>query len=128
MKKQPLVSVIVPTKNSEKFLEKCLTSIKNQTYKKIELIVVDNNSTDKTKKIAEKFTNKTFIHGPERSSQRNYGAKKSSGKYLYFVDSDFLLDENVISQCLKEITNHDAIVVHNTPDENAGRLARIRKF
>ena len=74
-----LVSVIVPTKNSEQFLEKCLDSIKKQTYKRVEIIVVDNNSTDNTKKIARKFTNKVFNKGPERSAQMNFGAKKAKG-------------------------------------------------
>lgn len=76
---QPLVSVIVPTYNSEKFIGACLESIKNQMYTNIELIVVDNNSTDKTKEIAWRYTDKVFNKGPERSAQRNFGAKNSIG-------------------------------------------------
>ena len=56
----PLVSVIIPTYNSSRTLEKCLESIKNQTYKNIEIIVVDNNSTDNTKEIAKKFADKAI--------------------------------------------------------------------
>ena len=56
----PLVSVIIPTYKSSRTLEKCLESIKNQTYKNIEIIVVDNNSTDNTKEIAKKFTQKVI--------------------------------------------------------------------
>jgi len=48
----PLVSVIITTRNSERTIDKCLSSIKQQTYKNIEIIVVDNNSADKTKEIA----------------------------------------------------------------------------
>jgi glycosyltransferase involved in cell wall biosynthesis len=55
-----LVSVIIPTYNSSRTLEKCLESIKNQSYKNIEIIVVDNNSKDNTKEIALKFTDKVF--------------------------------------------------------------------
>ena len=62
-----LVSVIVPTKNSERTLAKCLDSIRNQTYKSIEIIVVDNNSIDSTKEIAKRFTKKVYNKGPERS-------------------------------------------------------------
>jgi glycosyltransferase involved in cell wall biosynthesis len=60
--KQPLVSVIVPTKNSAEFLRACLHSIIHQTYPRIELIVVDNNSTDATKDIAANFTGHVFNH------------------------------------------------------------------
>lgn len=124
-----LVSVIIPTKNSEKFLSECLQSIKNQTYKKIEIIVVDNNSTDKTKEIAKKFTDRVFNFGPERSAQVNFGVKKALGKYVYKVDSDFVLDKKVITECVEKIEqDFDAIVVHNTPDISISWIAKIRKF
>ena len=80
--KKPLLSVIVPTKNSERFLERCLKSIKSQTYKNLEIIVVDNNSNDKTKEIAEKYTKLVFNKGPERSAQRNFGVLKSKGEFV----------------------------------------------
>ncbi len=72
MKKNPLVSVTITTKNEEKNIENCLKSILEQSYKNIEIIVVDNNSTDKTKEIALKYTQKC-------------GMKK--GKYYYLQDS-----------------------------------------
>jgi glycosyltransferase involved in cell wall biosynthesis len=126
---QPLVSVIVPTKNSEEFLGKCLDSIKNQTYKDVEIIVVDNNSIDKTKEIAQKYTDKVFNCGPERSAQRNYGAEESKGEYVYFVDSDFILDKDVMRQCVDKIEKkYDAIVVHNSPDISVSWIAKVRKF
>ncbi|MDZ4341976.1 MAG: glycosyltransferase family 2 protein, partial [Candidatus Binatia bacterium] len=99
----PLVSVIVPTRNSAATLERCLQSIGQQTYKEIEIIVVDNNSSDKTTEIAKRFTSKVFIHGPERSAQVNYGVKQSSGEYVYKVDSDFILDKDVVTQCVQKI-------------------------
>ena len=68
------VSVIVTTKNSAPYLNNCLQSIKSQTYKKIEIIVVDNFSRDETKLIAEEYTNKVFLKSTERSVQRNFGA------------------------------------------------------
>lgn len=127
--KEALVSVIIPTKNSAEFLEACLKSITNQTYKNIELIVVDNNSTDQTKTIAKQFTNKFFNKGPERSAQVNYGATKAKGEYIYKVDSDFLLDKKVVAECVaKANEGFDAVVVHNTPDESVSWIARIRKF
>ncbi len=108
MKKSPLVSVIIPTKNSRLTIKKCLESIKNQSYKKIELIVVDNNSTDDTKKIAWKYTKNVFNRGPERSAQRNYGASKSRGAYLLFVDSDMVLSRNVVKECVEVAQNSNA--------------------
>lgn len=112
---QPLVSVIVPTKNSEQFIEQCLKSIKEQTYQNIEIIVVDNNSTDKTKEIALQYTDKVFNKGPERSSQRNYGAKVSNGEYVFFVDSDMVLSPYVVEECIK--SGSDAVIV---PEESFG--------
>lgn len=124
-----LVSVIVPTRNSARFLNACLTSLKNQTYPHLEIIIVDNHSTDETLTIARRFTPHIFIHRPERSTQRNYGARKAKGKYLYFVDADFNLDPKIIAQCVNKIAaNFDAVVVHNTPDPQMGLLARIRHF
>ncbi|MBA7695274.1 Poly(ribitol-phosphate) beta-N-acetylglucosaminyltransferase TarS [subsurface metagenome] len=80
----PSVSVIITTKNEEKNIENCLKSIKSQTYpqEKIEIVIVDNNSTDSTVKIAKKFTDKVYNKGPERSVQRNFGIEKASGKYI----------------------------------------------
>src|SRR5690242_13999566 len=100
MNKLNLVSVIVPTKNSQHFLDACLRSIKNQSYKNIELIVVDNNSTDKTKNIAKKYTKRVYNKGPERSAQRNFGASVSKGAYVVFIDSDMQLTKNVIKNCV----------------------------
>ena len=81
-KNYPLVSIIVTTKNEEKNIENCLKSVKNQNYpqNKIEIIVVDNNSIDKTKQIALRYTDKVYNFGPERSAQRNFGVEKSKWK------------------------------------------------
>lgn len=98
-----LVSVIISTKNEENNIEACLKSIKKQTYKNTEVIVVDNNSLDKTKEIAKGYTHLVFNKGPERSTQRNYGAKKSRGKYLLFVDADMVLGDDVVGACVSLI-------------------------
>ena len=126
---QSLVSVIVPTKNSALLLSKCLDSVKNQTYTNIEIILVDNNSTDNTKEIASKYTNFVFNQGPERSAQVNFGVYKANGEFVYKIDSDFVLESQVISQCVEEIQKgFDAIVVHNSPDVRVSWIARVRKF
>lgn len=104
-KNNPLVSIIVTTKNESRNINTCLKSIKNQEYKKIEIIVVDNNSTDKTKVIASKFTSKIFNIGPERSAQRNFGALKSKGEYLLFLDADMKLSKKVIIDCVNAMSD-----------------------
>lgn len=128
--KQPLVSIIIPSLNSGEFIKLCLESIKKQTYKNIEVIVVDNNSKDNTQNIASSFTKKVFIHGPERAAQVNFGAKNARGKYLYRVDADFVLEKEVIAQCVVmcEQKKLDAIAVHNTSAEGLGFWAEVRKL
>jgi glycosyltransferase involved in cell wall biosynthesis len=127
--KQPLVSVIVPTRNSTAFLRACLESIEAQTYPRIEVIVVDNNSTDHTKSLAQEFTRHVYNYGPERSAQVNFGVTQAHGEYVYKVDSDFVLAPTVVAECVaKAAEGFDAVVVHNSPDVRASWIAVIRKF
>lgn len=115
-----LVSVIVPTKNSSSTLEACLQSIKNQTYKDIELIVVDNFSTDNTPGIAEKYADKFLQIGPERSAQRNYGVEHSKGELVAIIDSDMELSNKVVEECVEvylKNKNMGGIIV---PEESFG--------
>jgi glycosyltransferase involved in cell wall biosynthesis len=116
----PLVSVIVPTKNSAATLEACLKSIKAQAYCPIELIVVDNHSSDATQEIAKQFTDKVFVKGPERSAQRNYGAARSSGQYLLMVDSDMELNRKVVKACSDELLGDPAVRSVIIPEESFG--------
>ena len=96
----PLVSVIVPTKNSARFLQNCLSSIKHQTYPNIEIIVVDNYSSDNTVNIAKRFTDRIFIHGPERATQVNYGIKQARGTYVYYTGSDLTMESDLVEQAV----------------------------
>jgi glycosyltransferase involved in cell wall biosynthesis len=121
MKQHPLVSVIVPTKNSSEFLEACLKSIKNQTFKDIEIIVVDNHSTDKTPAIAKRYADKFYTKGPERSAQRNYGVKKSAGDYVAIIDSDMELTERVIESCIDALGDGAKTRAIIIPEESFGK-------
>lgn len=96
----PLVSVVIPTKNSARHLKECLVSVKKQTYTNVEIIVVDNHSTDNTVNIAKKFTSKVFIYGPERATQVNYGIGKAKGKYVYYTGSDLTMEPALIEQAV----------------------------
>ena len=130
MRTPPLVSVIVPSSNSAKTIAACLESIKKQTYGKVEIVVVDKNSSDKTRAIAKRYTKNVYSWGPERAAQVNFGAAKASGKYLYRVDSDFIVEPKVIEECVRacEQKKLDGIAVHNTSAEGLGFWADVRKF
>lgn len=119
MKEDVLVSIIVPTYNSLPTLEACLKSVKNQSYKNIELIVVDNNSKDNTKDIAAKYTKNVFNQGPERSAQRNYGVEQSKGKYVMIIDSDMELSKEVVAQCVEQFKD-EKIMALVIPEESFG--------
>lgn len=126
---QPLISVIVPTRNSTLTLGLCLSSIKNQTYANIELIVVDNNSTDGTKEVAQKYTSFVFNKGPERNAQRSYAISQASGEYYTLIDSDMELSPGVIEAALHKCEQEgcDAVVL---PEISVGEgfLAGCRKL
>lgn len=129
--KKPLVSVVVPTFNSQMFLEACLNSIRSQTYSKLEVIVVDKKSKDLTVNIARAFGARVFlIDAQERCEQMNYGVKKASGAFVYIVGSDFVLEPLVVAdaveKCLCE--DLDAVCIHNTSNPEVGYWARVRKL
>jgi len=95
----PLISVVVTTKNEQDNIENCLKSIKNQIYKNYEIIVVDNFSTDETKAIVQKYADKFYQIGPERSGQRNYGFNElASGEFGLYLDADMILAPNLLKQ------------------------------
>jgi glycosyltransferase involved in cell wall biosynthesis len=99
----PLVSVIVTTRNSARTLDRCLAGIREQTHPRVELIVVDNSSTDDTFAIAQRHADQVVTLGPERSAQRNHGAEISSGAYLLFIDSDMVLSREVVADALRSV-------------------------
>jgi len=127
-----LISIIITTKNEERNIEACLRSLLAQTYPRenIEIIVVDNNSTDKTREISAKYTKKVFILGPERSAQKNFGVEKSQGEYFLHLDADMVLSENVVAECVEKILNNKNTVALYIPEIVAGEkfFSRVRRF
>ena len=97
-----MVSVIVPVYNVEEYLEECLESIRNQTYTNIEVILVNDGSTDGSKEICEQFCqqdNRFKLVTQENkglSAARNRGVKESIGEYIMFVDSDDVVKDNIV--------------------------------
>jgi glycosyltransferase involved in cell wall biosynthesis len=100
----PLVTVVITTRNEEKNIGLCLKSVQSQSWPKVEVIVVDNGSEDRTKEIAYLYTNLVYDKGPERSAQRNYGLiEKSTGSYLMYVDADMVLAPRTVELCMAQI-------------------------
>ena len=91
---QPLVSIIVPVYNGERSIERCLRSIQNQSYKNLEIIVVNDGSTDHTERIIEKYvaSDPRFLYLKKDNSgvseSRNLGISVANGEYFQFVDGD----------------------------------------
>jgi glycosyltransferase involved in cell wall biosynthesis len=108
----PLFSIIVPTHNSERFVEKCLRSIINQTFKNYELIIVDDGSIDQTVNKARDFTKdyqNVFIYRQKNrgsSSARNKGLSKSQGEYILFVDSDDYIESHLLNDAYLILKEH----------------------
>lgn len=108
------VSVIITTKNEQEHIENCLESVKWQSFdqSEIELIVVDNNSTDQTKQIASRYTDKVYDCGPERSAQRNFGIQKAQGQYVLYLDADMILSLDVIKECVEKTKTENHIALY----------------
>lgn len=110
-----LVSVIVPIYNNEKVLKRCVDSIVNQTYKKIEIILIDDGSTDDSFKICNEYLKNDkrikIIHKENGgvSQTRNIGLKEAKGTKLVFIDSDDYVDKTYI-ECLMKYRNADLVI------------------
>ena len=93
------VSVVVSVYNGEKYIEKCIKSILRQSYKNIELIVVNDGSIDKTKKILDKYKESIVVINKNNtgvSDSRNRGIDKATGEYIMFCDADDWLDKKAV--------------------------------
>lgn len=104
------VSVIIPCFNSERFLLNTLRSVKDQDYEKIEIIIVDDGSTDSTVKIAQKFKAKEIKIFTQVNkgacAARNFGFSVAKGDYIMFLDSDDLISKNKIGEQVEVIEKH----------------------
>lgn len=110
MKKLPLVSVVLPFYNEEKYLNACLTSLISQSYKNLEIIVIDDGSTDKSVDIIEKYPVKVLKQehkGP--GAARNLGANYARGEIIVFADSDMCFDKRYIENIVKPIVENRSI-------------------
>lgn len=100
-----MLSIIIPTFNEEKYLPRLLSSIKEQDFKDYEVIAADNNSKDKTRRIAKKYNCKIAEGGKRPGIGRNNGAKIARGDLLLFLDADCILNKNFLNNALRGIKN-----------------------
>ena len=113
----PLISIIVPVYNVEKYLIECLNSIRKQTYQNIEIIVVNDGSTDKSAFICDEYAKKDVrfkvyhTNNNGLSSARNFGLKKARGDYIGFVDSDDICEEHMFQMLIEAAVNSEADIV-----------------
>ena len=109
------VSVVVTTKNEARNIGNCLASVAAQDYPRelVEIIVVDNGSTDDTKAIARQYTDLVFDKGPERSAQRNFGLlEAATGTLVMFLDADMILSRTVVRRCVEMLAGGRHVALH----------------
>ncbi len=111
---EELVSVIVPIYKVEEYLRECVDSIINQTYKNLEIILVDDGSPDNCGEICEEYArndSRVTVYHKENgglSDARNYGMARSHGEYITFVDSDDVIKENFVEALMELIHKYNA--------------------
>ena len=111
---EDLVSIVVPVYNVEQYLEKSINSIINQSYKKIEIIIVNDGSTDGSLEICNSFKkkdNRIEIISKQNgglSDARNVGIERAKGKYITFIDSDDYIDDNYVEAMISSIKENDS--------------------
>lgn len=116
MESSTLISVIVPVYNVEKYLGKCVDSIINQTYKNLEIILVDDGSKDNSGTICDEYSKKDkrvkVIHKENggAAAARNTGLDICKGEYISFVDSDDWIDESLYKDCISQM-DHDVDMI-----------------
>ena len=108
------ISVVIPVYNTAKYLTKCINSVLNQTYKNLEVILVNDGSTDESANICDKFSNRDnrikvmHIKNSGPSHARNIGMEVSTGQFIGFVDSDDFLEKDMYETLLNLIQDYEA--------------------
>jgi len=137
MEMEPLISVILASKNEENNIERCLLSLKAQTYKNFEIILVDACSSDHTQELAKKHISQVYDISSLNTStvsnirglQVNYGVSKSKGSILFFPDVDMTHDKTLLAEIAAKLTkeNLDALYI---PEEIIGHgfFGKVRNF
>lgn len=119
----PLVSVVIPVYNVEKYLDRCIESVVNQTYKDLEIILVDDGSTDNSSLMCDEWgTKDSRIKVVHKENQglgfaRNTGIDIATGKYIFFWDSDDFVDVTTVEKCVAaSLDNYAEVVIFGRRD------------
>ena len=113
MKNRPLISIIIPVYNVESYLNQCLESLKHQTLKDFEVILVNDGSTDNSLSICKEYSsllpNCQIIEQKNQgvSVARNTGIQNASGNYFYFMDSDDYLENEALELCFEKAESNN---------------------
>ena len=137
--KNIIISVIVPIYNVEEYLEECLESIQNQTYTNIEVIMINDGSTDGSKEICERFCqqdNRFKLVTQENQGQsiaRNIGVAESKGKFIVFIDSDDIVRVDMLDQLMNYMSDEiDIVECDKTEDiqylNEKGKDIQVKEF
>ena len=122
------ISVIIPVYNVEKYIGQCLDSIVNQTYKNLEIIIVNDGTKDNSMRVVEKYLSDKRIKIINKengglSSARNKGMEEVTGEYISFVDSDDWIELDTYERLIKNLTNEDVIIFnHSRVEDSTGEV------
>ena len=131
------ISVIVAVYNTEKYLDRCIESLLNQTYKNMELVIVEDCSTDSSRKLLKKYKGnkniKVFYNRENRglSYSRNYGLKKSTGDFIGYIDSDDYVEPDYYEKLMSSIKDNKsdiAICDIKLVDEQTNKIQRCKCY
>lgn len=109
----PLVSIILPTYNVANYIEQCTESIRQQEYSNLEVIFVNDGSTDNTRKVFDELQLDSRFQMVTKKNEgsgfaRNYGLSLAKGKYVYFMDPDDLIEKNIFSECIPSLEKNNS--------------------
>ena len=128
----PVVSVLMPTYNAEKYLKEAIDSILNQTFTDFEFLIIDDNSKDKTKKIIGKYNDKRIklIKGPQKglAAALNCGIKKAQGKYIARMDADDISLPARLEKQVNYLEAHPEITVLGMGSVGACRQCAVKQY
>lgn len=126
-----MVSVIIPAYNAEKYIDKCLISVLQQTYKDMEIIVVNDGSTDSTESIVKKYCDekqniRLFSQKNQGvSAARNQGIANANGEFLFFIDADDYVDNDLLKELVNEADLYNSdLICGEIIDNNSSEIAR----
>lgn len=130
---QAKVTVVIPVYNVEKYLDRCVESVVSQTYPNLEIILVDDGSTDRCPEICDDWAGRDsrvkVIHKANAGlgMARNSGIEQATGTYIFFFDSDDYVDVTTVEKCVRRATeNHAQAVLYGSADAfEDGRIAKI---